>query len=105
MAISEAEKKRIWDLRNEGQRISEIQKAFPHLGYWEIWSEFSTYGICSARGTKRKIANDCKRLKGATTQAEREKLAKEIDALAAQLYEMIKNNKTVISEMRRLLNK
>jgi len=103
MAISEKDRNKILYLRNEGKACSKIQSDdFPNLGYWEIMGVIYGKGVRAALGTKRMIANRCKWIIATKSDQDRARWAREINDLAWQLYEMIKDNQKRLEEIRNL---
>jgi hypothetical protein len=95
MAVSKKQEAEILRLVNEGKTCSAIQEEdFPNLDYWEIMGVIYGVGKKTALGTKRAIANRCKRLRSREMRDDdrRRTAAREINDLAWGLYAIITEN-------------
>lgn len=106
MSISEKDKDAILRLRTEGKTCSKIwSDDYPQLDYWDIMGVIYDDGSRTALGTKRAIANRCKKIGQIDNQGQRMEIAKEIDNLARQLYQMILDNQKRFEEVRKITSR
>lgn len=87
MQFTDREKKKIEPMIMKGEKMEAIAQ---EIGGNCTWQDIQRYcweiGAMSWQGSKKMISNRLKRFKTATTQAEREKLADEIDQSLSYLY-------------------
>lgn len=100
MAISKDDLESMNDLLSKGKTIADLEKKFPLYDYWEIYWQVSDYSFL---GKKRIITNRLKKLVTTKTQAERQELAAEAQALLDELYSQLKSNSAKLIEIDRVL--
>lgn len=100
MAIPKAEIEVMNDLLSKGKTIADLVKKYPAHDYWEIYWQVSDYSFL---GKKRTITNRLKKMVTTKTQAERQELAAEAQALLNELYSQLKSNSAKLIEIDRVL--
>jgi len=103
MSITEKDKDKILRLRNEGKPCSKIrEKYFPQLGYREVMVVIYGAGFMTALGTKKALANRMVKIRKLTQDPQIIKLAEQMNNLAWDLYNIIKDNEKRLEEIRKL---
>lgn len=106
MAFTTKQMVEIEHLITKGEKLDAIAEK---IGGSCTWKEIQAFcwesGATSWQGSKKMISNRLKRLKTATTQSEREKLAKEIGEKADYLYYCAKEMRKRIQAVEKALQK
>ena len=97
MNFNDKQKRKITHMITKGEKMDTIAEAIGHHCRWQDIQRFCwETGYMSWQGSKKMISNRLKRFAIATTQAERKKLAQEIDNSASYLYYCAKEMRTRI---------
>lgn len=103
MAIPQHELKEMNRLLEGGMNISDIwSKYSKKYGYWEVYWSVNDFSLL---GKKRIITNRINSARRATTQAERDKLLKEVQSLVTEMYELTKKNGKKLVEIGKIIER
>jgi len=106
MTFSNKQKQKIEHMIMKGEKMENIAK---EIGGNCTWQDIQSYcwesGAMSWRGSKKMISNRLKKFKTATTQANREQLANEIEESVSYLYYCAKQMRERIMAVENALQK